>query len=119
MTDQSLDTKLVTDWKEVIPVVRPFYERFFGESLPEDFKRYQGRFYCEETGMYLAAKEMGLEDQLEPRNELCAFGRALMWFFKVNRYYDNPRREKVRQQLKESDNLDLPAGIAQMVEDLQ
>lgn len=36
MTDQSLDTKLVTNWKEVLPIVHPFYERFFGEPLPDN-----------------------------------------------------------------------------------
>ncbi len=25
----------VTDWREVLPIVKPFYERFFGEEMPE------------------------------------------------------------------------------------
>ena len=29
----TLDTKLVTDWCEVLPIVKPFYERFFGEEM--------------------------------------------------------------------------------------
>ncbi len=28
----------VNDWREVIPVVRPFYERFFDEPFPEDLE---------------------------------------------------------------------------------
>ncbi|MBI5066561.1 hypothetical protein HZA97_10115 [Candidatus Woesearchaeota archaeon] len=36
MNEQTLDTRMVKDWKEVLPVVRPFYEGFFGEKVPED-----------------------------------------------------------------------------------
>ncbi|MBI5066562.1 hypothetical protein HZA97_10120 [Candidatus Woesearchaeota archaeon] len=88
-------------------------------KIDDNFQRYQGRAYCEETGMYLAARELGVRDQLEKRNGLEAFTRALFWHFGFIRYYDEPRREKIRQQLNESDNLDLPNGIAQMVEDSQ
>lgn len=36
MIDETLSTEQVKDWREVVPVIRPFYERFFGEPFPED-----------------------------------------------------------------------------------
>jgi len=33
-----IEEKIITDWRELIPLVQPFYERFFEESFPEDLK---------------------------------------------------------------------------------
>ncbi len=48
--NESLDTKLVTDWREVLPVVTPFYERFFGEKIPEDLDVEMGHFRGNKKG---------------------------------------------------------------------
>ncbi len=69
--------------------------------IDENFKRWQGRFYCEETGMYMAARELGVEDQLPPRKELSAMIRAVRWAFSIDDHYDIARRNKIRQELEE------------------
>ncbi len=74
-------------------------------KIDENFQRWQGRFYCEETGMYLAARELGVEDQLPKRTELGAIIRALKWAFIPRYHYDELKREKIREQLEEDDNL--------------